>query len=300
MLSRDPTRAATTGDPMRLLLLVLGLMAAVPAAAQSEITASLGSKPLHLPLPSGYCAVDPAQSAEGKLAAIHAQALQPMNQLLGIAMPCDQLTAYRDSQKPFDHYLEFTAQLQNGAPLPRADAGREAYLAELAAQIPHLDGGAPADTVDSPTQSAAVSTKIDKFGLIGQDEAAAYLASVATYNETTLATLSALTAAGGWTVSAKFFRPYVDDGTVGGLLVEARHEARAMIAANGGSIADPAELPPLTTDLKSMTPPHGGSDSGNPLGFSLSRLTSVQMGLIIFALAVVTLALVLLANQRSR
>ena len=43
---------------MGRVLLILGLMALLPATARAEVTVQLGHIKLHLPVPDGYCALD--------------------------------------------------------------------------------------------------------------------------------------------------------------------------------------------------------------------------------------------------
>jgi hypothetical protein len=236
---------------MRRLLFLLGLILAAPAAGQAppgEITAVLGDTTLHLPLPTGYCAIDRARPGEAALFDGQATALAPMNELLGMAVACDELTASRDQNIPFSHYLEFMATEPGGQPIRRRNAERSTYLAELARRIQPLDSTAIAHlTQQAPTQPSGVATSVQRVGLVGQDEAAAYLGGVASYNDTVVANVAALTLAGGWALSCNFYDNKPDAGTTASLLAAAKAEARAMIAANAGSDA-PAPAVTETSD----------------------------------------------------
>jgi hypothetical protein len=228
---------------MRRLAFLLGLILAAPAggqAAPAEVTAALGETTLHLPLPSGYCAIDQARPEEAKLFNAQAAALQPLSLLLGLAIACDELDAYRADKTQFGRYLEFMATEHDGQPIRRPDAERGGYLAELAGQLPQLDAKTIADTANQRTQQVGVTTSVQRMGLLGQDEAALYLGGVATYNDVAVTNVSALTLAGGWALSASFYRNKADADAVPLLLDAAKAEARALVAANAGSDAPPA------------------------------------------------------------
>jgi len=226
---------------MRQFLLTLGLLMAAPAAAAPEIAANLESATLHLPLPDGYCAIDTARRDETEFFDAQADALQPLNRLLGVAVDCGQLDAFRSGKHQFDRYLEFMSTQRDGKPMQRPDTERAAYIHELAAHLPKLDTTGIAESAGRQSANGGIPTSIQRVGMVGQDEAAVYLGGVGTYNATVLAYVSALSLAGGWAVSTNFYRNYADDQTVAGLLAEAKGEARAVIAANAS--ADAAAKP---------------------------------------------------------
>ena len=235
---------------MRRVLFLLGLILAAPAAGQAppaEITAALGDATLHLPLPAGYCAIDRGRPGEAALFDAQAAALKPMNALLGVAVACDELTALRDQGVQFGHYLEFMATEPGGQPIRRPNAERGAYLAELAGQIQTLDPAAIEHLTNTQTQQMGVSTSVQRVGLVGQDENAAYLGGIATYNDVAVENVSALTLAGGWALSCNFYDNKPDAGTTAALLDAAKAEARAVILANASSDA-PASAVTKTSD----------------------------------------------------
>ena len=97
------------------------------------------------------------------------------------------------------------------------------------------------DLANSATQVAGVSTNLSQFGVLTQDDAAIYIGAVASYNNSApLADVAAMTTAGGRAVSIAFYRNFVDSGTLTSLLEEAKHEARATIAANASKSNPPA------------------------------------------------------------
>jgi hypothetical protein len=92
-----------------------------------------------------------------------------------------------------------------------------------------------------------------------------------------------------------------DDHSLDTLLDLAQREAPAVFAANGTPVAADADPAPSGPASKVETPATGtGPDRGGASGSLLSRLTPLEMGVIVLALAIVTLALVMLANQRPR
>jgi len=94
---------------------------------------------------------------------------------------------------------------------------------------------------------------------------------------------------------------YAGDRSLDALLDLARREVWAVIAANGAALAADADPAPSGPAANADTPPaETGQDRGKQSGSFLSRLSPLQMGVIVVALGIVTLALVLLANQRSR
>jgi len=226
-------------------LFLLGLILAVPAAAETapaEIAAGLDDTTLHLPLPAGYCAIDRSRPAEAQLFDAQAAALEPLSRLLGLAIACGELDAFRDHETPFGRYVAFTATEHDGKPIRRPDAERATYLAELAGKLPQLDAKTVADTANARAQPSGVATSIQRTGLVGQDAAAAYLGGIATYNDTAITNVSALTLVGGWAVSCSFFSNQAEAGTLPLLLDAAKAEARAVIAANGANAAPPAAV----------------------------------------------------------
>ena len=228
------------GGSMGRLLFLLGLILAAPSVGQTppaEITAALGDARLHLPLPAGYCAIDRGLPEEAALFDGQAQLLQPENELLGIAVACDELTAFRNQKIAFGHYLEFMATQPGGKPIHRTDAERSAFLAELASSMQTLDSATMEHLANARTQQVGITTSVQRTGLIAQDENAAYLASVATYNDVAVENVSALTLAGGWALSCNFYSNTPDAGTSAALLDAAKSEARTLIAANAGSDA---------------------------------------------------------------
>ncbi len=224
---------------MGRFLFLLGLILAVPAAGQAppaEITATLADRMLHLPLPAGYCAIDRGRPDEAALFDGQAQLLKPDNALLGIAVVCDELTALRDQKTPFGHYLEFMATEPGGRPIQRADAERSAYITEFTGSLQMLDSASLEHLVNERTQVVGVRTSVQRSGIIAQDEAAAYLGGVATYDDVAVESVTALTLAGGRALSCNFYDNKPNAGTTVALLAAAKAEARAVIAANGGSV----------------------------------------------------------------
>ena len=221
-------------------LFLLGLILAAPAAGQAppaEITATLSGTTLHLPLPSGYCAIDRSRPDEAALFDAQARMLQPQNELLGLAIDCAELDAFRDQKTQFGHYLAFLATEPAGTPIHRRNAERAAYVAELAGQIQTLDSAAIEQLANTHTQQMGVTTSVQRVGLVGKDEDAGYLGGVATYNDIAVENVSALTLAGGWALSCNFYSNQPGPGTTQALLDAAKAEARAVIAANAGSDA---------------------------------------------------------------
>jgi hypothetical protein len=293
---------------LRLLLLILGLIVAAPVRAETEISAPLGNAILHLPLPAAYCSIDITRPVEAKLFELQDKVLQPQNRLLGFAMMCDELAAYRAENRQFEHYLIFMALLESGAPAQIPDSQRATFLAELATQLPQLDVDTLAGQIGDKLESVGVSAKIRRFGRVGQDEAAVYIGTVATVEARPLAGVGASTVAGGFAATASFYQPYADESSVTVLLDMARREAQAMIAANAPGAPSPAEPAPQVPDLSGMVAT-GGTDGGaadffGPISARFDRATAT-LGLpgiaaILAGIGALILMLVLLVNRLSR
>jgi len=227
---------------LTMLALALGVAGAGPSAAQSENSVSLDGIALHLPSPAGYCSLDTNNSAEFRIFDKTAQALAAASsRLLEMAVVCDELAAFRTGGAQFHHFMEISVTLDNGAPLRVEDSRRKQYINQISATAPKLDMKSVGDLANSATQVAGVSTNLSQFGVLTQDDAAIYIGAVASYNNSApLADVAAMTTAGGRAVSIAFYRNFVDSGTLTSLLEEAKHEARATIAANASKSNPPA------------------------------------------------------------
>lgn len=242
---------------MRALLALLALLAATPAVAGSEITAELDGTTLHLPLPAGWCAAYNGKAHEATLLETMGRLLQPDQKLLGIGMDCKELIAFRDYGRQFTNSVAFAVMQKDGKPEHRPDAARDAYLAEVAREAQKTKAAELSVLLNMRLARARATHDVQKFGVIGQDASAVYVRTVTTLGWDSIATVDAMTVAGGFAVSASFVRPYVDEQTTTGLLDQAKAEAQAMIAANlpPVHVAAPARPPPAPVALVAPAAP---------------------------------------------
>ena len=215
------------------LFLLLGLITAVPVAAQPGITIGQGSTKLHLPMPDGYCTIDTERARESSLFERQAGLMLPRQKLLALAIDCSELQAFRDRHRAFTRYLAFTTLLQDEKPVLVADPARAGYLADFAARSPHFDLKPPADPANKRPRPSDALVDARQMAVIDQDESAIYFGHVVVIKDVkAVDVVAVVTAVGGQAVSAEFRQPFGDDHSIEGLLDVARREAPALIAAN--------------------------------------------------------------------
>lgn len=242
----------------------VSLSLVLPAAAHAaEITATLLGKPLHLPLPDGYCAADPAKQPDTVLLEHETKGLGSANQVLGVAVDCTELNDFRNGHNHMAHYVTFAAPLQNGQPIARSDSERQELIDTFVDQMTAADVQKAAEAAKKQTNGAATAVDIQRLWLVGQDEAAAYVGGVATHQyaqgqSLVNTTATAATVAGGGMVTANFHGDNPDDAAIAGMVELARHEARALIAANesGGAAAVSAAAAAALSPLQPRDPVH--------------------------------------------
>jgi hypothetical protein len=280
------------------LLLILGLIATAPAAATEISVVAAGAK-LHLPLPDGYCGLDPERARESTVFDRRTSLMLPGERLLALALDCRELAAFRDRHQQFSHYLSFSLPLRDDKPVHIADAGRAEYLADLSARMPHVDLAAASDPKNNRAKSADALLDVRRMAAIGQDESAVYFGHIIVVdNVRTLAVATAVTAVGGLVVSAEFKLPYEDDHTLDTLLDQARHEAPLLVAANA-PIALPALEPiaPATAHAAS-TLSLGGFFDGKTIDELTAKLGRNGLIAAVMALGLMLFSLIFLLMTR--
>jgi len=215
------------------MFLILGLITAAPAVAESGITIGQGSAKLHLPMPDGYCTIDTERARESSLFERQAGLMLPRQKLLALAIDCGELQAFRDRHREFTRYLAFTSLLQDEKPVLVADPARAGYLADFAARSPHFDLKPAADPANKRPKPSDALVDARQMAVIDQDESAIYFGHVVVVKDVkTVDVVAVVTAIGGKAVSAEFRQPFGNDHSIEGLLDVARREAPALIAAN--------------------------------------------------------------------
>jgi hypothetical protein len=233
---------------MGRVLLILGLVAFLPATARAEVTVQLGHIKLHLPVPTGYCALDINRVRDSVLFDFEQKSLADRGRLLTVAADCAELEDYRQHDRPIQRIVNFTAALKVDALVRRPEADRAKFIDEVVRDAGTLG---PKDVAGFNTRwwnSFDGNAEIQLFDAAERDENAAYLRMVrvaGTRQKISVASAWAVTAVGGYEISINFYERG-DESTLPGLVAAAKHEAAQLVAANPPVAVVPP--PPAATD----------------------------------------------------
>ena len=277
---------------MGRVLLILGLMALLPATARADMTVSLSHGKLHLPVPEGYCALDLSRSRDTALFDFEQKSLQGRARLLAVSADCAELEAWRQQDRPVQRIVNFTAATRGDSLILHPDAERSNLIDEIARDAGTLgtkDVGALNARWWNSFEGRA---EIAHFDAAERDQNAAYLRMVRVvggYQRISVASVWAVTAVGSYEVSINFYQRG-DESTLPGLVAAAKREAAQLVAANPPAIVVPPP-PAVTADQP--------ADAGGPALPSLGALLNQSKStMAMIAGGVLVVGLLLLAVLR--
>lgn len=277
---------------MGRVLLILGLMALLPATARADITVTLSHGKLHLPVPEGYCALDLDRVRDSALFDFELKSLQGRARLLAVSADCAELEAWRQHDRPVQRIVNFTAASKGDTLILHPDAERSKFIDDIARDAGTL-GPKDAAALDARWwNSFDGKAEIALFDATERDQNAAYLRMVrvaGSHQKLSVASVWALTAAGGYEVSINFYQ-HGDESTLPGLVAAAKREAAQLVAANPPVIVVPPP-PAVTADQP--------ADAGGPALPSLGALLNQSKStMAMIAGGVLVVGLLLLAVLR--
>ncbi len=270
---------------MGRVLFILGAMALLPVTARADVTLALSHGKLHVPVPEGYCALDPERARDSALFDFELKSLDGRSRLIAVAADCAELEAWRQHDKPVQRIVNFTAALKDGQLARRPDADRAKFIDEFARSVSPLGPKDKAALNAGWWNSFNGAAEVPLFDAPEHDETAAYLRMVRVagngYQKISVASAWAVTAAGGYEVAINFYQ-HGDEGTLPGLLAAAKREAAQLVAANPAIAA----VPP---------PPSATADEPEAAGQGLPSLGTVVSGMSTGTLAMIAGGVLLVA-----
>ena len=216
----------------------LGLLCVWLPAMALAADASMGSVTLNLPLPAGYCELDPSQASDKRIIeAIRAAA--PDNDILVIAADCKEITDWRAGKRLIEHMLQYqTARAARTSAFPVA--GALSACNELRNQGEKIN----ADQMSSIKENVKKAmSKVDfhgqtVLGVTGDDPNGCYTTLLQKFRSETGKEIVQLNMFFLGSIKDRLvyiylMTPYESDRTIDGLLSRHKANTAALKAANG-------------------------------------------------------------------
>lgn len=216
----------------------------VAAAATANTTeAEIADRRLTVPIPPRMCELQPGLASDRPAFEALAKAQEPRNTLLAVFVACDRLGVMRQrGSDPGAAYALVLVARERGSVRPMAGVTRPEFAARMAGEIPRVDAAEIAAEVARHARAAGVFTPvtIEKVGLVGQDELAAYVSFIVSVKGgPATAGGSAITLVRDLPISFNHYDRFVDEGTLRRLVRDARSSVEALIELNPQLTAAP-------------------------------------------------------------
>lgn len=239
---------------MRVLIIGACLAAAHfgVATAARALTVPVGESAIAFDPGAGFCALDRTAHDIDRTLLEAQEQLHRQNALLAMVLRCDRLVGLRDgTESTLGTYGILLAPYDEDGGLTPTSGARPALLEELAAYLgaePDEMAERVAAGVEHVREALAdVGTDLTlsetrSLGLLDRDDNALYLGVLSSYAvggaPQTMASVSAITLAGGYMLTYSVYRPYEDEQSFVALLDLARPVMRDLVAANPGPAAE--------------------------------------------------------------
>jgi hypothetical protein len=166
--------------------------------AADATDAKIGDVSLHLPHPTGYCAMDPVLASDGAfIGRLHSSMTKTGNRLLVISAECAELREWRSGKRPdLDHMAQYQTIIElESQPLPDTP---EKMAKNFCANM-HAMAMRPMDYIlPDPQERAERLNELKLLGMVAEDAGVCYTATVQKFqvegrDETTQGTVIATT-----------------------------------------------------------------------------------------------------------